>query len=272
LPQVNSGCHINEIASKILQQYQRLLEEHAPGFVEAVYIYGSVALDDYVPNKSDIDFIAISAERADSTQYRQLVTVHRLMKRANPNSNLGGIYVCWNDLGKSKTLIPPYPCCHSNRMQRKGYSECNEMTWWQLKHQAICLFSNREGALDDFGVHADRMKRSITLSIQNYWKPWVDKRSSYLSYNRWLLACFPGLVEWGVLTLSRQYYALSTGNITSKTKAGLYCLQRVPKKYQKFLQEVIDIRNNGRAARVSINWQRSQLALEYMRYLIAECE
>jgi hypothetical protein len=266
-----TGCNINETASKILQVYQQLIAELVPGFVEAIYVYGSVTLGDYIPGRSDIDFVAISPQRASVQQYRALNRVHRLVQRSFPKASLSGIYVCWDDLGKSKNEIAPFPYCNSDQMHRAGFFELNEVTWWQLKHKSIRLLGKCDERFQ-FGVSADRLKKSVSLNIRNYWKPWVDARSSYLSYERWLMACFPRLVEWGVLTLSRQYYTLVTGDVTSKTNGGIFCLRKLTKKYDRFLQEVIEIRYGQTRNGLSMNFHRSTMAIDYMRYLIFQCE
>ena len=56
---------------------------------------------------------------------------------------------------------------------------------------------------------------------------------------------FPRLTEWVILGVARQYYTLKTGLITSKTKAGQYVLQHLPKEYHEILREAVQIRNDN---------------------------
>jgi predicted nucleotidyltransferase len=60
----------------VVNLYLRSLDESAPGIVEAVYLTGSVALDDYRPGVSDIDFVAVSAEPLGKRERSALRRVH----------------------------------------------------------------------------------------------------------------------------------------------------------------------------------------------------
>lgn len=271
MPDVNRPSQINDTAAEILEAYQQRIMESVPGFLDGVYVYGSVALHDYIPKQSDIDFVAISAQRANTQQFRQLVNVHRQIGRAFPRSKLSGIYVCWDDLGKSRKQIHPYPYCSNNRMRKQGYFELNEVTWWQLRKKSICIFGEQDRNFD-FNISETSLKKSVTLNMQNYWKPWVKRHSHRWSYQNWSLACFPRLVEWGALTVSRQFYTLSTGDVTSKTAGGFYCLEQFPKKYHAFLSEVIDIRKSEDIGFCSVSLRRSKAAIDYMSFVFSECE
>jgi len=261
---------INAIADEILQAYRLRIQKSVPGFLEGLYVYGSVALNDYNPRSSDIDFVAISAQRANPQQFQRLAGVHRQIQKAFPGAKLSGIYVCWKDLGKSRMQISPFPYCKHNRMRKPGFFELDDMTWWQLKHKSIPIIGE-PGPNLDFKISDQALKKAVTLNMKNYWNPWIERHSRIWSYRNWSLSCFPGLVEWGTLSVSRQFYALSTGDITSKTNGANYCLEQLPEKYHAFLKDVIRIRQHRNHV-FSFNRRRSKAAIEYMSFVMSECE
>lgn len=44
----------------VINEYISLFNEHLPETIDGLYIHGSIALDAYVNNSSDIDFITIT--------------------------------------------------------------------------------------------------------------------------------------------------------------------------------------------------------------------
>ena len=262
---------MDETVSKTLSTYQQLVAESLPNFLEGLYLYGSVALDDYVPGKSDIDFIAISRQRADPNELQRLSRIHRMLKASHPRANLSGIYVSWDDVGKNRQQIPPFPYVDQNRFHEQGLYELNEVTWWQLKHKSVWVCGKPQEEID-LRIGVRQLQKSITLNAKNYWQPWIRRHSRAWSYQGWALACLPRLVEWGVTTVSRQFYTLSTGDVTSKTTATNYCLRHLPTRHHRLLNEVLEIRNGDSIGPVSFSWRRKNAAIDYMKYVYSECE
>ncbi|WP_279582729.1 nucleotidyltransferase domain-containing protein [Fodinicola feengrottensis] len=77
--------------------YLEAVDALAPGLVEGFYLEGSAALGDFQPHSSDIDFVAVTADRPDTTALGTLAEVHaKLRNRRRPF--LDGVYVTWEDL------------------------------------------------------------------------------------------------------------------------------------------------------------------------------
>lgn len=71
---------------EVVDHYLGTADRVAPGLVEAHYLTGSVALGDYHPGTSDIDFLAV----IPSVDAARLATVHAELP-ASPNFD--GIYL-----------------------------------------------------------------------------------------------------------------------------------------------------------------------------------
>jgi tRNA nucleotidyltransferase (CCA-adding enzyme) len=54
---------IPRIVDKVLKEYINLFNEHLPETIEGFYIHGSIALNAYVDDSSDIDFITLTNRR-----------------------------------------------------------------------------------------------------------------------------------------------------------------------------------------------------------------
>ena len=51
---------IPRIVDSVINEYITLFNEHLPETIEGLYIHGSIALNAYVEDSSDIDFITIT--------------------------------------------------------------------------------------------------------------------------------------------------------------------------------------------------------------------
>ena len=207
----------------------------------AVYLTGSVSLNDYYAGKSDIDFLILCKEIPDTKFRRQLENVHSLIKQKFKKSNLSGIYLAFENLN-----IP-----HSHTFKTLSYHE-GQMRETNFDAAPITLFELKTTAITLFGIPAQELPVTTQINdvnkylfenINSYWKNWIGK-SFLLSRRKWLLVIFPRLTEWVVLGVARQLYTLRTGKITSKTGAGYYCLLHLPAEHHAILEQAIAIRKN----------------------------
>jgi len=61
---------------EIVDAYLVMGNAEAPGLVEGFYLVGSIALGDFRPHESDIDFIAVTAVRPDAATLPALRRLH----------------------------------------------------------------------------------------------------------------------------------------------------------------------------------------------------
>ena len=80
--------------------YLDAVDREAPGLVEGLYLVGSVALGEFRPRTSDVDFVAATARPPDAPGLRALDRAHRRVKRAFPVPHFDGIYVTWEELSR----------------------------------------------------------------------------------------------------------------------------------------------------------------------------
>jgi hypothetical protein len=65
---------VHSLVSEVASTYLSAVDAALPGFVQGLYLTGSVALDDFYPAWSDIDFVAVSA---NSLAADALLLIHR---------------------------------------------------------------------------------------------------------------------------------------------------------------------------------------------------
>src|SRR5215208_4694587 len=90
--------HLPSLVQDVVGHYLDALDEVAPGLVDALYLTGSVALDDFRPGRSDIDFLAVTAAPLDGDARGALRRVHARLTTLRRRPYFDGSYVTWQDL------------------------------------------------------------------------------------------------------------------------------------------------------------------------------
>jgi Nucleotidyltransferase domain len=77
-----------------------------PACSKGLYLTGSVALGDFHPRTSDIDFVAVTATRPEGAAIPALTQVHDQLRRRPGRPFFDGIYVTWDDLRHNPGRAP----------------------------------------------------------------------------------------------------------------------------------------------------------------------
>ena len=78
---------IPKLPKLILDEYITAINKDLPGLVRACYIHGSIALNDFQPPFSDIDFITVTNRRCNENDIQQLKVIHQRLKRQFPRAS-----------------------------------------------------------------------------------------------------------------------------------------------------------------------------------------
>lgn len=209
-----------------LGRYLEIVDSCAPGLVEGLYVVGSFALDDWRPDSSDIDIIAVTAEPATEEDAGALLTAHAVLNEQQPRPFVDGVYVAWGDL-----ITPPMalhrPWTLNGQFHHDGDCfELNPVTWYVLANYGITV---RGPTVDRLGTYVDVNARTsfVVDNLRSYWQPLADtiRAECAASPERTFDA---SLFEWCALGPLRLHLTAFTGDVASKTRAGQYGLGVAP--------------------------------------------
>jgi hypothetical protein len=74
----------------------------APGLIEGLYLEGSAALGDSQPHTSDVDFVAVTADRLDAHARLAPGRVHSRLRGRIQRPHFDGVYLTGADLTAGK--------------------------------------------------------------------------------------------------------------------------------------------------------------------------
>ncbi|MEV6978616.1 nucleotidyltransferase domain-containing protein [Kitasatospora sp. NPDC093806] len=235
---------VHPLVHEIADTYLALVDAAAPGLVEGLYLVGSTALDDFHPGRSDIDFVAVSADPVTADQLPGLERAHARLAARFPRPAFDGPYLTWHELAGSPAQAVPGPHVFEGTVRHRVRSDRTPVLWHTLARQGVTLCGPRAQELM-IDTCPTELAAWTAGNLDEYWRPWWQRSSRLAS--RPGLACLSGWGPvWGVLGVSRLHYTLATGKITSKRGAGEYAHLAFDGRWHRIVDECLRIRAGGR--------------------------
>jgi hypothetical protein len=203
------------------------LDATAPGLVASLYLTGSVALGDYQPGRSDIDFMAFTTRPVTEPG---VVEVLAAMHESLPGGGVkyDGNYVAEARLPTVPDDEPPAPHVVNGEFRATEPNHAlTPATWTEFSRYGIAVRGPQAASLG-IEIPRDRLSDWTLGNLNGYWR---DHASRGLDHARTMAAgaAVDGyLVSWVTLGAARLHYSLATGDITSKSAAGRYAVERFP--------------------------------------------
>jgi hypothetical protein len=249
---------------RAVSSYLQLIDKRVPELLEGLYLTGSIALDDFRPNQSDIDFVAITSNTLNKYEIQEILQVHKLLLNSNNYPYFDGIYVTWKDLEKDAIgLQSPY--YHDGRIDTRDRFSANPVTWYTLYKYPVSI----RGPKIPKVFHDNRILREWCKSnLGEYWKKWVY--STHSNIIRFIYSYTNQGITWGVLGVVRLYATIQTGDIISKTKAADYAQITFDPKWKNIITYASNIRMEKHNIKYSNPQKRRNEALAFMEEVITK--
>jgi hypothetical protein len=250
---------VDDTITRTCLRYLELADRHLPGLVEGLYLHGSIALGDYRPGVSDIDFVVVTSRRPDVEPVRVL---HAELRRHHRKPVFDGLYVSWDDLRSDPAMVPGGVSVQQWRVNPVSRFERNLVTWHVLAQAGVPV---RGPAVADLRIHTDwpALAEATRRNLDEYWSPWVQRTA------RTPAGLTASAATWGVLGIARLRHTLAAGRITSKTEAAAYATARYAPRWQRIVEEALRIRV-GAQRRYRNPWRRRAELLGFARDALAE--
>ncbi|OPH59034.1 hypothetical protein BC351_22160 [Paenibacillus ferrarius] len=234
-----------EIVEKTMNRLCEALEARTSS-VESVYLYGSVALNDYIEGTSDIDFVAIVRKPLTQLEIQSIMAAHEEVERELPNADIMGAYILLEDVGKKPNEMNTFVAYFNKRLHTDGSgADINPITWWILKKHGIRIYGS--AVAFHYEIDLASLLAYVKGNLNSYWVNWIDRLEKQLSFDNVLedvtyIEQLDKAIEWCTLGMLRQWYTLKERDITSKIGAGNYGIQQLPEKWHGLIQEAIAIK------------------------------
>ncbi|MEY9215410.1 DUF4111 domain-containing protein [Thermobifida halotolerans] len=242
-------------------------DEEAPGLVEGLYLTGSVALGDFRPHTSDIDFVVVTTARLDDAQRAAMRRVHSRVCARFPRPHFNGIYVTWDDLAVDPQHCGPVASVLGGRFRARASADVNPVTWRVLAERGVTVRGPLPVEVDIWDEPGTLRAWSLG-NLEEHWRRWRAKAGRLVTPRG--LAVLGSLApSWSVLSVSRLHFTLRTGEITSKSGAGFYALHAFPEHWERIVNECLRIRRDSALPSLYRNaLERRRAALDYIEMVL----
>jgi predicted nucleotidyltransferase len=224
----------NTLISTFNTQIKAILNDKFIG----MYLYGSLAVGDFDPNSSDIDFLVVTTEEVRGDLLAQLQAMHHEIY----NSSMSNLVTEIEASYIPKDAIWTYDINNRHHAHiDRGYDQLqvwqHDMDWiiqrYSLRGYGIVL----EGPpIQELIAPISRAELLQALwDLMEYW---------------WIPMCdIPTSLEdeayrtYAIFTMCRILYTIEHGQIVSKVKAGQWALKTLDTQWQPLIQRALDHRS-----------------------------
>lgn len=198
----------------------------------AIYIYGSVGMDDFKFGWSDIDILCLTDKMITDEQAERLVVLRQtLLEREKDNSyyrSFEGVIISLQEFIKNKYTKVVYWGTSGQRITDDYYFDA---------------FSQCEFIKEGLLLYGTDIRSSIQMP--SYKQLRVEVIKHYNTIRKYAVKTDGSLYSCGwLLDIARGIYTLQTGKVIAKTKAGEWALKQDNCPVKNELVKTLEVRNN----------------------------
>lgn len=220
---------------EILALLQRGLAETLGDKLVGLYLRGSLAMGDFDPDTSDVDFLAITREPVAGEDFRRLVRMHRGIAATGTRyaHHLEGAYMD----ERAARIFDADNRRHPEILAGKDllWSELRD-NWvlerWVVRERGIALIGPPARSLIA-PVSTDELGAAVRSEIARRVEDWASDEAEP---PHWLRARFMQAFE--TETMCRALYTLRFGELCSKPAAVRWACEVLPPPWREFIAEL----------------------------------
>ena len=249
----------------LLDTYKVSIHELFTDELVGIYLTGSIAFGEFYEGKSDVDLIVLLKTPLDIDRVESVKKIHQDISAKYKNIILESQYISLENVGKNEADTQPFYSCHDNRISLSKHN-AHAVTWFTLKNHGITVMGIPANELN-INISVYDIKSYVKGNVNSYWKNWLNEARKPLSLKRNSALTNWG-IEWCVCGLTRMYFTMTEGDITSKGKAIEYGLTCLPESTHRILKEALRIRKCEKGKTYNSRFIRRQDMIDYMDYII----
>ncbi|WP_426246650.1 aminoglycoside adenylyltransferase domain-containing protein [Nocardioides sp. LHG3406-4] len=250
-------------AAAVCTTWLGCLDATVPGLVSGLYLRGGLALGEWLPGQSDVDFVATLVRRPDRVDLALLRSAHEAVLAAHPMIPFDGPHLLASDLGNDPEVCPDVPCTLGGTFYPEGRQGVDLVTWHELASGGVTV---RGPAIDGLGVWTspERLTAFTSGNLDTYWRSTAEALAAMPSEGEAEEACC-----WCVLGVARLDHLLVTGEMTTKSRAGRWGLTHYPARFHRVLREALRIREGGADQYPGEAKSRARDTADFTAYVVA---
>ncbi|HWI52568.1 MAG TPA: aminoglycoside adenylyltransferase domain-containing protein [Symbiobacteriaceae bacterium] len=210
---------VNQVLHEFVSGVHTALGKQCVG----VYLYGSLALGDFDPVSSDIDFVVVTDDELSTDSVSALAALHSRIALNHPRwaTELEGSYIPKADIGR----YDPARAYHLHLYRGHVEMEQHGVHWVIERHvlrEHGVVLSGPEIRTLISPISPDDLRRATAALMEEWWAPKVDEpgRAYVTKYQ-----------SYAVVTMCRVLYTLQHGTVVSKPAAARWAREGLGQRW-----------------------------------------
>jgi hypothetical protein len=243
-PDVNAVLHV------LLSDVQTVLGNQFVG----MYLYGSLASGDFVPQRSDIDFVVVTEGKLPVEMLPALEAMHARIAASGLKwaAKLEGSYIPQRMLRRYDPAAGPYPYINEGNFRVGRHGSDWIIQRHTLREQGIVLAGPAPRTLID-PVQPDDLRRAVLGFLREWWAPMLQSPDPRLHGGEYQ--------AYAVLTLCRALYTLEYGDIVSKSVAARWAQEAIDERWRPLIEQALAWPDEAQ-------WNHLDETLDFIRYAL----
>ncbi len=246
---------VNAVLNMLLLSVQTILGNHFIG----MYLYGSLASGDFDPQRSDIDFVVVTADELPDEMLPALKAMHARIAASGSTwaTELEGSYIPQHALRRYDPTHALHP--HIDRGGGSLRVEQHDTDWVIQRHilreQGVVVAGPAPQALID-PVLPNELRWAVLGILRGWWAPMLHDAARLHS---------PGYQAYAILTMCRALYTLQYGTIVSKPVAARWAQAALGRRWAALIERALEWRHDAQFDNVSETQDFIRYTLERSR-------
>ncbi len=238
------------------------IDRLAPGLVTGLHVRGGLGFGEFVPGRSDVDFVAVLEHRPTYDEEEALEASHAAVSAAHPDQPFDGLHVTAADLVGDPDDCPDVPCVLHGWFEPAARYDLSPVAWHELAHHAVTVRGELPVVWTD-----DR--RLLAFTRDNLATYWADQATALTKFPD--EAAKEESCSWCVLGVARLHHLLVTGEMTSKNTAGRWGLGFYEERWHPVLREALRARTGGPGpGEYAVPADRGRDVAEFTAYVVEQ--
>ena len=233
------------------------------GLVTGLYLRGGVGFGEWVPGRSDVDFVATLAHRPSASEVDALRRAHEVVAASHPGVPFDGPHLLAEDLRADPRGCPDVPCVLHHLFEEEQTVHDGVVCWHELARHGVTVVGVPHHELGIW-TSQDALVGFTRDNLDTYWRSNAEALAAMPREGASEDAC-----EWCVLGVARLHHLLVTGEMTTKSGAGRWGLDHYPERFHRVLREALRIRSGGGDEYRGDDGARGTDTAEFTAYVVA---